>query len=960
METLATEETAAFKCQTCGKSFSRKDFLARHELNHKNVRPFRCEDCNLGFTRRDMLRKHFKSISHARKSEEQAAGVSDVSDVVDSIKKTNTINDHRYITSTEESNTTDAFAFQATTGNMRVLSPAANHRIKRTNDVNETPTVNPTNGFKKLRISNFLNEHDKKLHSPPPQPSIIRPSSSSGTLSGGSVNVNFGSLVSTKKSEANPQYASHFSSSRQLDDNSSIDGNPESNGNETPDRFLSLLDMSGGFIDNLLWLFTDNASDNTLSETLASYSEGEVVNVDAAKRPDIYPVTYQPKSTLEIHEKMFGHRRYKMNETTRLKVIEIFDDIEALKSVYLSRFDEFLDLYWFNFAQTFPIIHQVTFNPNKVNIYLLIAVLIIGMAHTADRLEYKLSIDLNKKFRTKIRDIIGQTTELSLPILQALILQNFSAKNFGDMKLHQMAQIDHGSILLYLKFGGLIDTLTEPVLCRTKDSTEEDLCEQWQNWIYYETRKRTVFFEYICDTQHITFSGLDISSFDIQLELPCSDEVWNASNPLEFFSAYQKQPIGLVSRSKLNFHRIKDDLEGQKHRSRRTNSNSSDTSYDKVTKVVVERYIEPPLIENSPQSNDKTLGKWPNFTWSLKSLMMEYKENQKDFSLNCYSLFTRYIMLHSLSRVCSHMRGHGLLDLGIISQTKINEYLNKLEIGFAAWKGYFDLHIKLYDDQVKLVKSQVSSNLNGEEYLNSKNSEISSQVFLNNYGPSNACWACLSFFYTGLFTLYCDNALLSKFALHGYNSSKSTSSQNPKDLKELEHERNNLMVEQWAKSSNAAIAVVEACKFLSLIYEHEETINTYSHIPATVVIATFIIWCYELKAYYYKSPTKFPNGSKDNSGFSTNMFFDRNGNVIHERAREKAHDYFGLITGLAKDSANDEMGKDGDEAEHEMKLYEKRQYGTTAVCCYSLYLLSHCKWSYSIDLVRKLEHIVSS
>ncbi|CCH45849.1 Zinc finger protein [Wickerhamomyces ciferrii] len=904
---------SSFVCATCGKNYSRRDFLTRHELNHKGIRPFKCEPCNLQFTRRDMLVKHYRSNSH-KKFEEK-----NVSDTRAGSSLKNEITD---ISSPK-----------------RQSSPSI-----------KSDSIPSTSNVKKLRIANFLNDYDEKIHTPPLQPTIIRPSSASGTLSGGSVDVNFGNLISTNidpSKNYDPEnnlpsgyikrrFASKFD---QKKISSSENGEEQE---ESPKEFLSLLDMSGGFIDNLLWLFTDNFPSEMIDDVNnlnnIPHPESEVIDVDATQNFDIAPASYD---LAEIHSHMFGQKKVKLIESTRLKILEIFDEVEALKNVSLSRFDEYMDLYWFNFAQSFPIIHQVTFDPNVANIYLLVSILIIGMAHTADRLEYELSIVWNKKYRKVIREVIDEKTQLSLPTMQALILHNFSARNFGDTTLCQISQIDHGSNLLYLKFSGFLDNLDEPIISKSENTTKEELYNQWQNWIIYETSKRTVFFEFICDTQHITFSKLELSSFDIKLELPCSDEVWNASTPEEFFASYQIQPNNLVTRPKLNIHNDVID----------NNDESKDDTEDKVTKVVMERYVTSNL-----NNNNKVLGKWPSFFWGVKSLMMEYRENQREFSLNCYSPFTRYIILHSLIRICWHTRGHGLLDLGIISQNRLNDFFNKLELAFANWKGYFDLHIKLYDDQVKArnaLRESGSENTN-EQFM--KESGVRSQVLLNNYGPTNACWANLSLFYTGLFTLYADISSLSKFAKEydrKWSSGNINNNKINQNIKEIEYARNDILVEQWAASSNGEIAVVEACKFLILVYKHEETINTFSHVPPSVYIAVLIIWSFEKKIATLKSKANESQLELQNLYPDPDQYFDKRDYVIGIVARNDAKQYIDLITNLAdEDESTDDSQKD--------KIFKQRQYYTVGVVCYALFLLRHCKWPHSIDIVKKLEHIVDT
>ena len=52
-----------FKCQTCGKSFSRKENLTVHiKAIHQMSRPHKCPDCDQSFTEAGIMRKHRESV----------------------------------------------------------------------------------------------------------------------------------------------------------------------------------------------------------------------------------------------------------------------------------------------------------------------------------------------------------------------------------------------------------------------------------------------------------------------------------------------------------------------------------------------------------------------------------------------------------------------------------------------------------------------------------------------------------------------------------------------------------------------------------------------------------------------------------------------------------------------------------------------------------------------------------
>ncbi|GMM34966.1 hypothetical protein DASC09_022910 [Saccharomycopsis crataegensis] len=980
--------------------------------------------------------------------------------------------------------------------------------------------------FKRLGIANFLNDQDEKIHAPPPQPSIILPSLSLGATSsmipGTNIHMNFtnrgditpnnsqidvgmntlqGSSTSTSSTSSssltnqNPSgipdkginnHHRQYQPVHNAGDNGAsrlqnfvFDSNnqqpnhlfptPHNNNNSVFNAFSQTPDMAGGFIDNLLWLFsdvsplTDGSINNSIGKSVAAnsatnYNTPSMQSMERSNYFDLNPVVYKSPDNSSTESLVIN-----IDNATRTSIINVFATVKEINNIPLSRFDDFLDLYWFNFAQTFPIIHRPTFNPNTVDIYLLISMLIIGMAYSLDKFEYELSITLNKKFRRIIKDVVDETIELPLPIIQSLVLHNFSAKNYGDIKLTQLALIDHGSNILYLKFSGMLDTLTEPAVYQTSACSEKEISDRWHEWIYYETCKRTVFFEFICDTQHVTFSRLKLlSAFDIKLELPCTDEVWYAANPTKFFAEYQKQPQGLSDKLKVEMPmgrgynaEITKDAENEKnpphqnitqqnrrfpskigHESAEGGNNNKSNSITSTTTTTTTTTIINDIGNTTRPGQDhhasnsaatfthsiNMINKWPSFLWSLKSMMMEYKENQKDYSLNCYSLFSRYIILHGLMRTCWDMRSQGFLDLGVASKEKLNEFFKKLERAFLNWRGYFDFHMRLYDTQsrkkeTRATTTTLSINNNSNNNIHDIDGPLSksqaneiNRVFLNNYSPTNGSWANLSFYYTGLFTLYADITAIKKFASECKSFYTKDRNSTYKDMNEMERESNQMHIRQWARSLNGELALVEASKFLTLVFKHEGTVNTFSHVPGTMYLAAIMIWCLETNRNCSSVPSllttsndqpekteqklcinSFPNyvaghrvtkeghdadysRSFFNFNLNANKYFDIYGSVKHELACEDAVSYFemvidgpGCMAGSSRspscqqDDGTKQQGKKGDIDPVMIKrkrVCEDRQTKAPGVICYVLHLLRSCKWSYSIDLVQKLEYVI--
>ncbi|KAL0465877.1 fungal-specific transcription factor domain-containing protein [Neurospora intermedia] len=240
-----------------------------------------------------------------------------------------------------------------------------------------------------------------------------------------------------------------------------------------------------------------------------------------------------------------------------------------------------LQEYWDHVSARLPIVHQPTFSYNKCSVYLLLVMIALGAASLRMRncgdcyTHYDVVADI---IVLGVRlDILG--TEEAIPpialwVAQALVLLEFYEKLYSSRLLHERAQTYHPVTLNLLRRGSPLigrsgsESPPEPTGSAdyngnsTQSVTNLDSRTWWSRWAQTESMHRVVFAAFMLDITHAAMFGhkADMVPYEIQLPLPCDDNLWSASNPDNVrqldqnLRMYGVKPVSFLEGLKLAIH----------------------------------------------------------------------------------------------------------------------------------------------------------------------------------------------------------------------------------------------------------------------------------------------------------------------------------------------------------------------------------------------------------------------
>jgi len=459
----------------------------------------------------------------------------------------------------------------------------------------------------------------------------------------------------------------------------------------------------------------------------------------------------------------------------------------------------FLNQYWACFDSIYPIIHKFTFemvlkssssSSSDIDILILISIISTGAMfsnseshHFLFEVQSKVRISLIQELQN-YQDI----KQIPIQLLQCLALNDHFNLHYGTDLQHVDFQIYHPMIINLVKEKGMLIGVNDPLESKTISELDE---VSYQEWIEYETVKRLALFVYIVDVQRAFFSGKEpcISLFEVQLNLPCTDCMWYSNGMEDFKIQYAKQPRDMKERNRWS-----------------STFKDVETRYEQSQDVLKDNLI--------PNVHEE--GSWPNFLWSIRRLMQPYSNDQIEYHVDCFSQFSRLILLHGVLSLVRDVRKNHLFDIS--TTNKFNSIAAKIEHSFYSWRIY-------------LHSSIAASN---SSYVSSTKLDHPSPDELNNYDISPAFWTNITMFNIGLLGLYCNfDHLIRQFKI--LEAATDGDEAIPSKFSVI----------LWSTSKDGEHSFKQACTLLRIILTNRGSISVVPYLTFAVYISVIVCWIYE-------------------------------------------------------------------------------------------------------------------
>ncbi|RKK12767.1 hypothetical protein BFJ68_g6563 [Fusarium oxysporum] len=256
------------------------------------------------------------------------------------------------------------------------------------------------------------------------------------------------------------------------------------------------------------------ASSRTESTTPAQYKSAKLSRPNVAHDHQYVeePQFNRPFSMLEK-----GPSIPKIDESVRKRILQVVEAANpSLPDSRHSLWDEpllsrdslqtYLELFFVKFNTAYPLMHLATFDVSRMEPLLLISVLLLGATYSTKD-AHQLAVCIHDVIRPSIFSHASFSARAELWTLQTILLVECFGKSRAGQKQHDMSHLFHGLLIN---------------LIRRSDCHLALLCFMW------DTQHAVLFCQSLC-----------MSAFELRLELPCSQRIWEASDPASWATAWR-------------------------------------------------------------------------------------------------------------------------------------------------------------------------------------------------------------------------------------------------------------------------------------------------------------------------------------------------------------------------------------------------------------------------------------
>lgn len=112
----------------------------------------------------------------------------------------------------------------------------------------------------------------------------------------------------------------------------------------------------------------------------------------------------------------------------------------------LSALQKYCDLFFCRFNITYPLLHQPTFEPSRVETLLIISVILLGATYSG-KAEHRLAVCIHDVLRAQIFQNAAFQTQPDLWVLQTILLVECFGKSRAGQTQHDLAHLFHGLLI---------------------------------------------------------------------------------------------------------------------------------------------------------------------------------------------------------------------------------------------------------------------------------------------------------------------------------------------------------------------------------------------------------------------------------------------------------------------------------------------------------------------------------